>query len=265
MKVSVEIGQKFLRALDKREDLDPGRFYSFAEVTQIMSDAEVTIPDDVSVPQFLNQLHDWDWIESNGAGFDMVEQSFRITAKGQYRSASSSDYAEQFNRAMNSLPLLDSAPLETGLDRGTGLNLLSAQGIETHSPEVGRPTLSVFERARSKSIDSVPAANRVVNLDHSSLEYREISVQIAALTNAIRTSNQVGDDPDHRDQLLKSLSAASTLWDAAQLNVLQIKVGIIMAVEDAYSALIKIGQGVGFAVTVDLIKSFVKKHAGIDI
>ena len=45
---------------------------------------------------------------------------------------------------------------------------------------------------------------------------------------------------------------------------MQIRVGVIMAIEDATSAAAKVGKAVGGALLVDRIKRIVKQTTGID-
>lgn len=72
----------------------------------------IVLPDDVSTPNFLEFLLRTGWIETDNNGFETVEQSFRISAKGQLRAAASVDYTEMFERATASLPMLDEAGVE---------------------------------------------------------------------------------------------------------------------------------------------------------
>ena len=109
----------------------------------------------------------------------------------------------------------------------------------------------------------VPASDRVVRFDHNSAAHKEISSGLENLFLEIRGNNQVGETAEERDRILRSLDAARMLWSATELRVVQIKVGIILAVEDAHSALAKIGAGVGVALLVDAIKALVKSVSGI--
>ena len=64
---------------------------------------------------------------------------------------------------------------------------------------------------------------------------------------------------------MAGLEAAELLWDAAQLKLIQIKVGVIMAVEDARKVLAGTAKAVAGALIVDAIKSLVKNQLGIDL
>ena len=110
----------------------------------------------------------------------------------------------------------------------------------------------------------VPASDRVVRLDHNLPAYCEVKSGLDELYEQIRADNAVGETPEHRDRLLRSLQAAQSLWEAAELRVIQVKVGIILAIEDAEKALIAVGKMVGVAILVDAIKTVVKACSGID-
>ena len=111
---------------------------------------------------------------------------------------------------------------------------------------------------------SVPAADRLVTLDHNSPEYQEISRELNNLKDALRLTNDAGESGDERDRLVDSLDAAIQLWSSSQLKILQIKVGVIMAVEDVGAALQKAGKAVGWSLIVELIKGYVKNKVGIE-
>ena len=111
---------------------------------------------------------------------------------------------------------------------------------------------------------SVPAADRLVTLDHNSPEYQEISRELNNLKDALRLTNDAGESGGERDRLVDSLDAAIQLWSSSQLKILQIKVGVIMAVEDVGAALQKAGKAVGWSLIVELIKGYVKNKVGIE-
>jgi len=111
----------------------------------------------------------------------------------------------------------------------------------------------------------IPAADRLVRLDHNQPQYAEISKSIIEVIEAVRTTNDLGIEPDERDRVLRSLEAASSLWEAVQLKAIQFKVGILMAVEDAAKALKATAKATAAALLVDAIKSFAKTHIGLDL
>lgn len=108
----VKIGEHFIRQLDALGSKNPGVFYSVKDLENILLADVVQLPTDIKFGQFLEQLGLWDWIESDGNGFEAGDQSFRVTAKGQYRAAGSVDYVAQFNKAWDAIPI---APEENKL------------------------------------------------------------------------------------------------------------------------------------------------------
>lgn len=111
----------------------------------------------------------------------------------------------------------------------------------------------------------VPASDRLVSLDHNLPEYKEISRGIADLREKVRGINSQDIDIEEKSRILAGLAGASALWEAAQLKVLQVKVGILMAVEDAENALSALFKDVGVALLIEAIKSFVKNHIDLDL
>ena len=108
-----------------------------------------------------------------------------------------------------------------------------------------------------------PASDRIVRFDHNEPGYQEILEGILEVGEAIRGANDL-EEPE-RDRLSVSLSAAQSLWKAAQLKVIQIKVGIILTLEDAAIALGVTAKAVATALLVDTIKAFIKTRTGIDL
>ena len=113
------------------------------------------------------------------------------------------------------------------------------------------------------TVGSAPASDRIVPLNHNSPEYQSIKAGLDELAETIRGSNDVGESLEERDRLLQSLVAARELWAAAELQLVQIKVGVILAIENAGKALTKIGKSVGWAVLIESEKEFVKNKIGL--
>jgi len=110
----------------------------------------------------------------------------------------------------------------------------------------------------------VPASDRLVSLDHNSDEYHNINEQLAGLVGLVKENNQVGSSAAERERILFSLEAAQKLWSSSELKLIQIKIGVIMAIEDAGAALKKVGKLVGVGLLIDAIKALVKASSGID-
>ena len=105
----------------------------------------------------------------------------------------------------------------------------------------------------------------LVPLDHNSPDYLAIKDGLSSLYDRVREDNQVGSSTSDRSRILNGLSAAMQLWSSSELQLIQIKVGVLMAVEDAYHALVTIGKEVGKSILTDLIKQFIKSKIGIDL
>jgi hypothetical protein len=112
---------------------------------------------------------------------------------------------------------------------------------------------------------SAPASNRLVRFDHNLPEYQQIATGILDVREAIRAANDLSVDEDERNRLIATLGSAQALWDAAQLKIVQIKVGILMALEDARTALARTTKAVAASLLVEAVKAFIKSHTGIDL
>lgn len=122
-----------------------------------------------------------------------------------------------------------------------------------------------FEPASESSEGTAvaPAADRVVRFDDNQAARIEISNSLLEIREAVRGVNTA--DPDERDRVGTSLEAAYTLWQAAQLKIIQVKVGVLMAAEDAANLLKNTAKGVAAALLVDTIKAFIKNYTGVDL
>ena len=118
---------------------------------------------------------------------------------------------------------------------------------------------------REREVVGVPAADRIVPLNHNEPDYLAISEGLTAVTEAVRGFNDYEADPAERDRVLASLSSAIALWDAAQLKIVQVKVGVSLAAEDASHFLTGTAKAVAATILVDAIKAFVKNHWGFDL
>jgi hypothetical protein len=121
------------------------------------------------------------------------------------------------------------------------------------------------EAALSPTAPAVPASGRLVSLNHNEPDYVEIANGLAALQESVRGANDFDISADERDQVLLELSSAQSLWKAVSLKIIQVKVGVLMAVEDAAHLLKNTAKAVAAALLVDAIKSFIKVHTGIDL
>ncbi|WP_324260399.1 hypothetical protein U4960_09450 [Altererythrobacter sp. H2] len=111
---------------------------------------------------------------------------------------------------------------------------------------------------------AIPASDRLVPLNHNSAEYKEIDEGLTSLLNDVRGNNAVGETVEERERIVRSLSAAAEYWASLELKVIQIRVGVVMAVEDAGKALERVGKATAWSLLVDLIKRLVKDKTGIE-
>ena len=114
-------------------------------------------------------------------------------------------------------------------------------------------------------VTMAPSSDGLVRFDHNAPEYAEIATGLANVREDVRGLNDSGVDPIERERVLASFDAAQTLWKSTQLKIIQVKVGILMALDDAVKILGKSAKAVAAALLVDTIKSFVKSHTGIDL
>lgn len=83
----------------------------------------------------------------------------------------------------------------------------------------------------------VPAADRLVTLDHNQPNYREI---VEGLDRAIEEASRTrpnGVSGDEHASIVAGLKGAKELWGSFELTILQLEVGVLMAVERAQETL----------------------------
>ncbi|WP_144243978.1 hypothetical protein [Sphingopyxis sp. MWB1] len=102
---------------------------------------------------------------------------------------------------------------------------------------------------------------KIVALDAKSKEFDQVRAGLDGLIEQVRGANDLED----RDRILASLTAAQTLWSSASLRLVQIKVGVLLAIDDAAAALGTLAKGVRAGLLVDLVKSIVKNKTGLDL
>ncbi|WP_153006041.1 hypothetical protein [Sphingomonas sanguinis] len=110
-----------------------------------------------------------------------------------------------------------------------------------------------------------PASDRVVQFDHNSPEAAEIADKFADVKEYVRGVNLPGVDEQERHRVLSALDVAETLWSTGNLKLLQVKVGVLMAVEDASRLLAETAKQVAVSLLIDAIKAFVKTHFHADL
>ena len=150
---------------------------------------------------------------------------------------------------------------ETALGRLTGEGLRYLESTYKDDLPEGPSDWRELRVSDGVSAEIVPAADRLVPLDHNLPEHLQVKRGLEELHEAVRSVN----DLPERDRLLASLTAAESLWQAAELKIIQIKVGVIMVIEDAGRALAATAKAVGAALLVDAIKALVKAKTNIDL
>jgi hypothetical protein len=74
-------------------------------------------------------------------------------------------------------------------------------------------------------VQEVPAADRIVPLDHNSPEYREAVNALEEVAEAVRSNNEyANEDPEDRNQRLVELEAAEKLLEAPRVSESAIKI-----------------------------------------
>jgi hypothetical protein len=202
--------------------------------------------------------------------FNTFEDRFLLAL---YRERQSSEGVVSLGRAARDASLTyEPGWLLRALESLTGKGFVSGTpNLRYEDMSIGRITSAGMQYVedhllRSEETNSaaiVPAANRLVNLDHNRPEYLEVKAGLAQLKDEVGGLNDL--ESNERNRLITGLNAAELLWEATQLKVIQIKIGIILAVEDAKEVLVKIGKAVGAALIVDALKALIKSQTGVDV
>ncbi len=80
------------------------------------------------------------------------------------------------------------------------------------------PMARELRRYLQRRFAEVPAADRVVPLDHNSVSYRELTEGLERLENALRGANDY-PDPQEKEQRIAEVAASRRLLEAAQVRV----------------------------------------------
>jgi DNA-binding PadR family transcriptional regulator len=111
----------------------------------------------------------------------------------------------------------------------------------------------------------VPGADRMVTIDHNQPTYQEIADGLdAAIELSKRTKpNEVSGDA--HASLVVALEAARKLWNAFEMTRMQFEIGIIMAVEQAETALKVSFNLVKGPLLMEALKAFFNKAKDGDV
>ena len=89
---------------------------------------------------------------------------------------------------------------------------------------------SDLQSASVNEFESAPASDRIVRFNDNSAEHIQAADLIIQITQAVESDNAIG--VKERSRLKSALKAATEFWSALELKVIQIRVGILMALED---------------------------------
>ena len=135
-------------------------------------------------------------------------------------------------------------------------NAVSRFGDSEKNPE--RPILE------QPSIQ-IPASDRIVSLNHNDPDYISIRRELSAIAEAARGINDTDISDEQRDRINKGLAAASELWEATELKLIQVKIGVVMAIEDAKPIFKETARLLAIDALIAAIKAFIKATTGVDL
>jgi|TARA_R100000501_G_scaffold14543_3_gene26365 DNA-binding MarR family transcriptional regulator len=104
----------------------------------------------------------------------------------------------------------------------------------------------------------IPASDRVVSLDHNKPEYQKISYELNELSQSIHRELANDLSEENRDRIIRSIRSANELWKSIELKVIQVQVGIVMALEDAEGLISDINKKMAVQVLIEAIRAFVR-------
>ena len=113
--------------------------------------------------------------------------------------------------------------------------------------------------------DQAPASDRVVRFNHNAPEAQEIATLIDHICESVRGANGAEINELERERVSAALGVAKAVWQSGSFKLIQLKVGVLMAAEDAAALLISNAKHVAAAMLVDAIKAFAKNHFHADL
>ncbi len=87
MKVSIELADAIVQELARVESASPGSFLAREDLEQFIRVSGLSLPDDLSIPNLLDELVRLDWMEYEDP--TIGKDSFWVTARGQNRASDS--------------------------------------------------------------------------------------------------------------------------------------------------------------------------------
>lgn len=107
-----------------------------------------------------------------------------------------------------------------------------------------------------------PASDRNVPLNHNEPEYLAVKSELQNSRQAILSINIDVAQEIARDTVVAALDAASVLWNSAELTIMQLKVGVLLAAERAAEFAKETAQALKIALLVEAIKAFIISKLG---
>lgn len=145
----------------------------------------------------------------------------------------------------------------------------TSKALQKVVQEYNSDFLENFRKNRTKdggnAEKAIPAADRIVTLNHNNPDYVEIAGEIERLKDYVRGINDPIVTPSDKSRIIKSLNAASVIWESASFRVIQVKIGVILAIEDAEDLISSVSPKVGVGLLVQAIKALFKNHFHIDL
>ncbi|WP_395629306.1 hypothetical protein [Sphingorhabdus sp.] len=124
--------------------------------------------------------------------------------------------------------------------------------------DISRPQLDQPEA-------QIPAADRIVPLNHNEPDYVSIRRELREIIEAERGINDTDISAEQRDRIKKGLAAASELWEATELKLIHVKIGVVMAIEDAKPIFKETARLSAIDALIAAIKAFIKAATGVDL
>ncbi|MFM5893963.1 MAG: hypothetical protein ACKOQM_05965 [Novosphingobium sp.] len=150
--------------------------------------------------------------------------------------------------------------------RGLDYVIESLKDPNSHISKIksGEIAISVYRYPRSSKPQS-PAADRMVRFDDNEPEAISIASGLAQLSEDVRGANDPSISDDERSRVLGALERAREIWSSGQFKLIQLKIGVLIAVEDAAKLLKMTVKYASTALLVDSIKTFAKNHFHVDL
>jgi len=129
----------------------------------------------------------------------------------------------------------------------------------------GFELVEAHQQSLEAAAEAAPASDRVVRFNHNAPDAQQIAEQLAEVRESVRGANGPDIDEQERGRVFEALTIAEEIWKSSNFKLIQLKVGVLLAVEDAAALLAKTAKNVAAALLVDAIKSFVKTHFHTDL